>query len=90
MINTSKKNPTAIQNQKVAENSKREKTERKSSPEPDSRPNSGVSTGPKQSPSTRAPTRTPSGEKGPEDSWLRVLKVSDQSFTKDRPNRIVL
>ena len=32
---------------------------------------------PKQRPSIRAPTRSPSGEKGPEGSWLRVLKVSD-------------
>ena len=54
---------------KVAANSKRGKTERKSSPEPI--PN------PKQRPSIRAPTRSPSGEKGPEGSWLRVLKVSD-------------
>ena len=46
-------------------------------------------TGPKQIPTTRAPTRTPSGEKGPEDSWLRVLKASNQSLTKDRPNRFV-
>ena len=31
----------------------------------------------KTSPSIRAPTRSPSGEKGPEGSWLRVLEVSD-------------
>ena len=31
----------------------------------------------KQRPSIRAPTCSPSGEKGPEGSWLRVLKVSD-------------
>ena len=44
----------------------------------------------KQRPSIRAPTRSPSGEKGPEDSWLRELKASDQSVTKVRPNRFAL
>ena len=43
-------------------------------------------TGSKQSPTTRAPTRTPSGEKGPEDSWLRLLSRSDENLPQDRPN----
>ena len=38
-------------------------------------------------PLTRAPTRTPCGEAGSEDSWLRLLSGSNQSCSEDRPNR---
>ena len=38
-------------------------------------------------PLTRAPTRTPCGEAGSEDSWLRLLSGSNQSCLEDRPNR---
>ena len=92
MIKTSKKNPTATQkNQKVAENFQERKKERKPrervlpNPIPDQTP--VCFTGSKQSPTTRAPTRTPSGEKGPEDSWLRLLSRSDENLPQDRPNR---
>ena len=40
-----------------------------------------------QSPTTRAPTRTPSGEIGPEDSWPRVLKGSDNRLPKNRSSK---
>ena len=71
---------------KKAENSPKAERERKKenrekkflpNPIPDQTPVRSCAehhTGPKQSPTTRAPTRTPSGEKGPEDSWLRVLE----------------
>ena len=66
-----------------AEREKRKKTERKVLPKliPNPIPVRSCAenrTGPK-SPTTRAPTRTPSGETGPEDSWLRLLSGSDQS-----------
>ena len=38
-------------------------------------------------PLTRAPTRTPCGEAGSEDSWLRLLSGSDKSKPTVRPNR---
>ena len=38
-------------------------------------------------PLTCAPTRTPCGEAGSEDSWLRLLLGSDKSKPTVRPNR---
>ena len=38
-------------------------------------------------PLTRTPTRTPCGEAGSEDSWLRLLSGSDKSKPTVRPNR---